>query len=195
MEGRERQFDGTVFLAFVRTLFLLFLSARHKGNLQPVRTHFSPGLFKAWQDFKPVRVERRRTVRPINYEVQSAELINHYQFQDMEVAIVQFAGLAVPVDPNRKVSPRPLRERWTFTRPIVLMGQICPSCGAPWKLTAWGKCPSCGRDFSGTNDGWTVAGLENLLPTADPNSPFREENAFLDYWDDRLRQIAAGRPL
>jgi hypothetical protein len=186
MAENERQFDGTTFLVFAKSLFLLFLQARHKGDLQPLRAHFAPGLYKAWQDFKATRVERRLVTRPFDYEIQRAELINHYQAQDTEVAIIIFHGLALPIDARRSLPPYPLMERWTFTRPSKLAGQICPVCGTPWTLTAFGKCRFCNRDFSGTNDGWTVVNAENLNSD---NDPFKQENAFLDYWDDALRKI------
>ena len=192
--GRERQFDGTVFLAFAKKLFMTFLQARNQADLTPMHPHFSPGLYKAWRDFKPAQSERRRTTRPVNFEIQQAELTNHYQVQGMEVAVVVFGALAFPVDSRRQVLPHPVKERWTFIRPVEMLGQTCPSCGVPWTLTAWGKCRYCNKDFSGTSDGWTVANTENLSTT---RGLFQDENAFLDYWDDTLRAISVdkGRPL
>jgi hypothetical protein len=190
MAERERQFEGTVFLDFAKSLFVLFLRSRHKGDLTPLRSHFAPGLYKAWQNLADSRPNRRLVTRPMDYDVQTAELIDHYQAGDLELAIVVLAGLAIPGDPHRQSSSYPLREKWIFTRPAELAGQPCPVCGRPWTLTQWGKCRFCNRDFSGTNDGWTVSGAENLNPSQDP---FAQELAFLNYWDDALR-IVQSRP-
>jgi hypothetical protein len=183
----EREFDGTVFLAHARSLFLLFLNSRHKSNLRPMQPYFSSELYKAWQSVKPARPDRRLSTRPVNYEITAADLTNHYAVQGIEVAIVAFTGLAVQVDARRKHLPRIIKERWTFTRPTDLVGQPCPSCGSPWTLNEWGKCRFCNRIFTGTTDGWMVGNVENLNPVT--TALFQEENVFLDHWDETLRKI------
>lgn len=183
-EGRERQFDGATFLVFARTLFLRFLQARSKWEMQPMRSHFSPQLYKAWQKLQAGRVERRRVAR-LSYEIQDAELISHYHAKEAEVAIAIISGVAAPKDIRYQAPARLLKERWTFVRPIALAGQPCPVCGSPWTLSALGKCRYCNRDFSGTTDGWLVVNVENLIVNQEL---FAEESAFLDRQNATVRK-------
>ena len=61
-------------------------------------------------------------------------------------------------------SPRAIRDRWTFTRPVGVatsnhggvLAEACPLCGAPVALDESGRCRHCGAEVSLGNRDWAL---------------------------------------
>jgi hypothetical protein len=168
----DPDFDPDAFLERVATLYPHLLLALRDLSSDLGRVAIDPALRR---DLGAMETARRRAGRRAVVESVSVSGVAVWSagHQGARYAItVDFSGVAVTYEldaAGRLVggdrSPRSIRDRWTFTRPVGVgsskhggvLAEVCPSCGASIAMNESGRCQHCRAEVILGNRDWVLS--------------------------------------
>jgi len=172
MAAADPGFDPDAFMERVATLYPHLLLALRDLSSDLARVVIDPALRR---DLGAMEAARRRAGRRAVVESVSVSGVAVWfaGHQGGRHAItVDFSGVAARYEldtAGRLVggdrNPRPILDRWTFTRPVGVasskhggvLAEACPSCGAPIAVDESGRCRHCGTEVILGNRDWVLS--------------------------------------
>lgn len=183
MTAADPDFDPDAFLERVATLYPHLLAALRDLPSDLARLAIDPALRRDLGAMEAARLRagRRAVVESVSVSGAAVCAAGH---QGARHAItVDFSGVAVTYEldaAGRLVggdrSPRPIRDRWTFTRPVGVgssahggvLAEVCPSCGAPIAVDESGRCRHCRAEVVLGNRDWVLSEVATRSETRVP---------------------------
>jgi hypothetical protein len=174
-------FDPDAFLERVATLYPHLLAALSDLSSDLARVAIYPALRRELSDMEAARrrAGRQAVVESISVSGAAVRAAGHQGARD--TITVDFSGVAVTYELDAagllvggSRSPRPIYDRWTFTRPVGVgssahggvLAEVCPSCGAPIAVDDSGRCRHCRAEVVLGNRDWVLSQVATRPKTA-----------------------------
>jgi hypothetical protein len=168
----DPDFDPDTFMERVATLYPHLVQALHDLSSDLARVAIDPALRRDLSVMEEARrrVGSRAVVESVTVSGVAVWSAGH--LGERHAITVDISGVAATYEldtAGRLVGgdrrPGPIRDRWTFTRPIGVvssahggvLAEACPTCGAPIAVDESGHCRHCGSEVILENRDWALS--------------------------------------
>ena len=170
----DRLFDADAFGDRVLQIYPHLAQAIREPSSDLARVAIAPRLRHHLESMDGPRRRAGRRALVDSVSVSGVAIRSAAHGLDREAITVDISGTAATyeVDASGNLvagdrTPRPVQDRWTFTRPVGTetsehggaLAEVCPLCGAPIGLDERGRCRHCGGEVTLGTHGWVLTGI------------------------------------